>query len=104
LGVDLADQKELLGLRLGENEGAKFWLSCLTDLQNRGLRDIFVACIDGLSGFPQAIHAAYPQTSVQLCIVHLLRAASWAIEQIAAEHFRTSVLPPARFPLNESGS
>jgi len=75
LGVDLAGQKELLGLWLGESEGAKFWLSCLTDLQNRGLRDIFVACIDGLGGFAEAIHAAYPQTSVQLCIVHLVRAA-----------------------------
>jgi transposase-like protein len=75
LGVDLAGKKELLGLWLGENEGAKFWLSCLTDLQSRGLRDIFVACIDGLSGFAEAIHAAYPQTSVQLCIVHLVRAA-----------------------------
>jgi transposase-like protein len=75
LGVDLAGKKELLGLWLGENEGAKFWLSCLTDLKSRGLRDIFVACIDGLSGFAEAIHAAYPQTSVQLCIVHLVRAA-----------------------------
>ena len=60
LGVDLAGQKELLGLWLGENEGAKFWLSCLTDLKNRGLGDIFVACIDGLSGFAEAIRAAYP--------------------------------------------
>jgi len=75
LGVNLSGHKELLGLWLGENEGAKFWLSCLTDLKNRGLRDIFVACIDGLSGFAEAIHAAYPQTSVQLCIVHLVRAA-----------------------------
>lgn len=75
LGVNLAGHKELLGLWLGENEGAKFWLSCLTDLQNRGLRDIFVACIDGLSGFSEAIHAAYPQTSVQLCLVHLVRSA-----------------------------
>lgn len=75
LGVNLAGYKELLGLWLGENEGAKFWLSCLTDLQNRGLRDIFVACIDGLSGFAEAIHAAYPQTSVQLCLVHLVRSA-----------------------------
>jgi transposase-like protein len=75
LGVDLAGKKELLGLWLGESEGAKFWLSCLTDLKNRGLRDIFVACIDGLSGFAEAIHTAYPQTSVQLCIVHLVRAA-----------------------------
>ena len=75
LGVNLEGHKELLGLWLGENEGAKFWLSCLTDLKNRGLRDIFVACIDGLSGFADAIRAAYPQTSVQLCIVHLVRAA-----------------------------
>jgi len=75
LGVNLDGQKELLGLWLSENEGAKFWLSCLTDLKNRGLQDIFVACIDGLSGFAEAVHAAYPQTSVQLCIVHLVRAA-----------------------------
>lgn len=75
LGVNLEGRKELLGLWLGENEGAKFWLSCLTDLRNRGLRDIFVACIDGLSGFAEAIHAAYPQATVQLCIVHLVRAA-----------------------------
>jgi putative transposase len=75
LGVNLEGHKELLGLWLGENEGAKFWLSCLTDLKNRGLSDIFVACIDGLSGFADAIRAAYPQTNVQLCIVHLVRAA-----------------------------
>ena len=75
IGVNLEGRKELVGLWLAENEGAKFWLSCLTDLKNRGLRDIFVACIDGLSGFAEAIHAAYPETSVQLCIVHLVRAA-----------------------------
>ncbi|NQU24325.1 MAG: IS256 family transposase [Candidatus Nealsonbacteria bacterium] len=75
LGVNLEGRKELLGLWLSENEGAKFWLACLTDLKNRGLSDIFVACIDGLSGFPEAIRAAYPATSVQLCIVHLVRAA-----------------------------
>jgi putative transposase len=75
LGVNLAGQKELLGLWLSQSEGARFWLSCLTDLKNRGLDDIFVACIDGLSGFAEAIHTAYPQTQVQLCIVHLVRAA-----------------------------
>ena len=75
LGVNLEGHKELLGLWLSENEGAKFWLSCLTDLKNRGLDDIFVACIDGLSGFAEALHAAYPETKVQLCIVHLVRAA-----------------------------
>jgi putative transposase len=75
IGVNLAGHKELLGLWLGQNEGAKFWLTCLTDLQSRGMRDVFVACIDGLSGFPEAIRAAFPQASVQLCIVHLVRAA-----------------------------
>ena len=74
LTVGLAGQC-LLGLWLAETEGAKFWLACLTDLKNRGLNDIFVACIDGLSGFPEAIRAVYPQTSVQLCLVHLVRAA-----------------------------
>ena len=73
--MNLEGRKELLGLWLSENEGAKFWLSCLTDMKNRGLQDIFVACVDGLSGFPEAIRAAYPKTSVQLCIVHLVRAA-----------------------------
>jgi transposase-like protein len=75
IGVNLEGHKELLGLWLDQTEGAKFWLSCLTDLKNRGLGDIFVACIDGLSGFAEAIHAAYPQANVQLCIVHLVRAA-----------------------------
>jgi putative transposase len=75
LGVNLEGKKELLGLWLDETEGAKFWLACLTDLKNRGLSDIFIACIDGLSGFAEAVHAAYPQTKVQLCIVHLVRAA-----------------------------
>jgi len=75
IGVNLRGRKELLGLWLGETEGAKFWLSCLTDLKNRGVRDVFVVCVDGLSGFPEAIRAAFPQTKVQLCIVHLVRAA-----------------------------
>jgi len=75
LGVNLHGRKELLGLWLAETEVAKFWLACLTDLKNRGLKDLFVACIDGLSGFAEAIHAAYPETKVQLCIVHLVRAA-----------------------------
>ena len=58
-----------------QTEGAKFWLSCLTDLKNRGLSDVFVVCIDGLTGFGEAIHTAYPHASVQRCIVHLVRAA-----------------------------
>src|SRR5215207_6754986 len=75
IGVNLQGRKELLGLWLSETEGAKFWLSCLTDLKNRGVSDMFVACVDGLSGFPEAIRAAFPQAKVQLCIVHLVRAA-----------------------------
>lgn len=75
IGVNFAGKKELLGLWLDETEGAKFWLSCLTDLKNRGLNDVFIVCVDGLSGFPEAIKAVYPQARVQLCIVHLVRAA-----------------------------
>jgi hypothetical protein len=80
LGVNLEGRKELLGLWLDETEGAKFWLSCLTDLKNRGPKDIFVACIDGLTGFGEAIRAAYPQTSVQRCIVHPRGLRLWSVD------------------------
>jgi len=73
LGINLEGHKELLGMWLSENEGAKFWLSILTELQNRGIKDIFIACVDGLKGFPGAINTAYPDTKVQLCIVHMVR-------------------------------
>ncbi len=73
LGINLQGHKELLGLWLAETEGAKFWLSVLTELKSRGLQDILIACIDGLKGFPQAIEAEYPQTKIQLCIVHMVR-------------------------------
>ena len=75
LGIDREGDKQLLGLWVGEaeTEGAKFWLKVLTDLKNRGLKDILIACCDGLKGFPQAIEALYPHTQVQLCIVHLMR-------------------------------
>lgn len=73
LGVNLEGGKELLGLWLSENEGAKFWLHVLTELQNRGVKDILIACVDGLTGFPDAISTAFPNTQVQLCIVHLVR-------------------------------
>lgn len=73
LGINLQGKKELLGLWLTENEGAKFWLGILTELKNRGLRDILIACVDGLKGFPEAIEAVSPQTAVQLCIVHMIR-------------------------------
>jgi putative transposase len=73
LGVTLSGHKELLGMWVTQNESSKFWLSVLTELQNRGVKDIFIACVDGLTGFPEAIEAVFPQTQVQLCIVHLLR-------------------------------
>lgn len=73
LGVNLQGQKELLGMWMTQNESAKFWLSILTELQQRGLKDIFIACCDGLTGFPDAIEAVFPKTQVQLCIVHLVR-------------------------------
>jgi len=73
LGVNLDGQKELLGMWISENEGAKFWLSVLTELKNRGLEQILIACVDGLSGFPEAIEVVYPQTRVQLCIIHQVR-------------------------------
>src|SRR5690606_37126773 len=80
-GINMEGQKELLGLWLAETEGAKFWLSVLSELKNRGLQDILIACVDGLKGFPDAIAAEYPQTRIQLCIVQLvpnsLKYVSW---------------------------
>ncbi|EMW0828058.1 IS256 family transposase [Klebsiella aerogenes] len=73
LGINTEGQKELLGMWLAENEGAKFWLNVLTELKNRGLQDILIACVDGLKGFPDAINSVYPQTHIQLCIIHMVR-------------------------------
>lgn len=73
LGLNQEGYKELLGMYIGENEGAKFWLQILTDLQNRGIEDIFIASIDNLQGFAEAIEAIFPQTEVQLCVVHQIR-------------------------------
>lgn len=65
--------KDVLGFWIEKNEGAKFWLSVVTELKNRGVQDIFLACVDGLKGFPDAINAIFPQTEIQLCIVHMVR-------------------------------
>jgi putative transposase len=73
IAVTMDGVKDVLGMWAAETEGAKFWLSILTELKNRGVKDILIACVDGLKGFPEAIEAAYPQTQVQLCIVHLVR-------------------------------
>ena len=93
IGITLAGQKEVLGLWTSANEGAKFWLQVLTELQNRGLRDIFIACVDGLKGFPQAIETVYPKTTVQLCIVHMVRASlnyvNWKERKLVARDLKS---------------
>jgi putative transposase len=74
IGITMEGHKEVLGLWTSANEGAKFWLQVLTELNNRGVKDIFIACVDGLKGFPQAINTVFPKTTVQLCLVHMVRA------------------------------
>jgi putative transposase len=73
VGVNMHGLKEVLGMWASENEGAKFWLSIITELKTRGVKDIFIACVDGLKGFPEAIETIYPKTQVQICLVHLMR-------------------------------
>lgn len=73
IGIKLDGEKEVLGMWVSENEGAKFWLQVVTELNNRGVEDIFIACVDGLKGFPEAIETVFPRTQVQLCIVHMVR-------------------------------
>lgn len=93
LGINLDGYKELLGIWIGESEGAKFWLGVLTELKNRGVEDILIACMDGLKGFPEAIETVYPKTQVQLCIVHMvrhsLRYVSWKERKSVAADLRT---------------
>ncbi|EPL1175603.1 IS256 family transposase [Morganella morganii] len=85
LVLNLEGKKDVLGLYLSESEGANFWLSVLTDLQNRGLKDILIACVDGLTGFPDAINSIYPQTEVQLCVIHQIRN---SIKYVASKHHK----------------
>lgn len=93
LGLNLSGEKELLGLWIAQTEGAKFWLQVVTELKNRGVQDIFIACVDGLKGFPEAIETVYPKTAVQLCIVHLVRYSlnyvSWKLRKAVAADLRT---------------
>jgi putative transposase len=92
LGINGDGEKELLGMWCHSSEGAKFWLSVLTELKNRGVQDILICCCDGLTGFPSAIEAVYPQAKVQLCIVHLLRQSlryvSWKDRKSVAEDLK----------------
>lgn len=73
LAIDLQGKKDLIGMYVSENEGAKFWLSVITDLKNRGVEDILITCVDGLKGFPEAIHSVFPKTEIQTCVVHQIR-------------------------------
>jgi putative transposase len=92
MGVNMEGHKEILGLWTAQNEGAKFWMQVLTDLQNRGVKDIFIACVDGLKGFPETIETVFPSTEVQLCIVHMVRASltyvSWKQRKAVAQDLR----------------
>jgi putative transposase len=93
LGINMAGEKEILGLWIAQTEGAKFWLQVVTELKNRGVADIFIACVDGLKGFPEAIEAVYPQTAVQLCLVHMVRHSlnyvSWKMRKVVAADLKT---------------
>ena len=93
LGINMAGEKEILGLWIAQTEGAKFWLQVVTELKNRGVQDIFIACVDGLKGFPEAIEVVYPKTAVQLCIVHMVRNSlnyvSWKLRKVVAADLRS---------------
>lgn len=93
LAINLEGDKELLGMWLAETEGAKFWLGVMNELQNRGVKDMFIACVDGLTGFPEAIEATFPYTLTQLCIVHMvrnsLRFVPWKERKQVAAELRT---------------
>src|SRR5690606_27051801 len=93
LAINLEGQQELLGLWIGESEGAKCWLRVLTEPKNRGVQDILIAAVDGLKGFPDAIEAVFPRTQVQLCIVHLIRGSlryvSWKERKVVVRDLKT---------------
>ena len=98
IGVTLEGQKDVLGMWVAETEGAKFWLQVVTELKNRGVKDILIACVDGLKGFPEAIEAVFPKTQVQLCIVHMvrqsLRYVSWKQRKEVAGDLRSIYQAP----------
>lgn len=83
IGINKDGYKDLLGMYIAPSEGANFWLNVLTDLQNRGVQDILIACVDGLTGFPDAIQSVFPQTDIQLCIVHQIRN---SVKYVSSKH------------------
>ena len=109
IGVNMQGNKEVLGLWAGQAEGAKFWLQVLTELKNRGVADMFIACVDGLKGFPESIATVFPEAQVQLCIVHQVRASlnyvSWKQRKAVAADlqpiYRASTVEEAQQRLDE---
>lgn len=106
LGIDMNGKKDVLGMYVGENESAKFWLSIMNGLKNRGVEDILIACVDGLSGFPQAIEAVYPKTEIQQCIIHQIRNSTKFvsykdIKKLMADLKRVYAAPTEETALNE---
>ncbi len=93
LGINIAGEKEILGMWIAQTEGTKFWLQVVTEPKNRDVGDIFIACVDGLKGFPEAIEVVYPQTAVQPCVVHMVRHSlnyvSWKMRKAVAADVKT---------------
>lgn len=102
LGLTIEGKKELLGLYLSETEGARYWLNVLTDLHNRGVKDILIACVDGLKGFPEAIETIYPKTEVQLCIIHQIRNSMKYVASKNQKAFMTDLQPVYRATTKEA--
>lgn len=108
-GIDMNGHKDVLGMYVGANESAKFWLSIMNGLNNRGVEDILIACVDGLTGFPQAIEAVYPQTEIQQCIIHQIRnitrfVSCKDIKKLMADRKRIYAEPTEETALGELGS
>lgn len=101
LGISIEGKKEVLGLYIGQSEGAKFWLQILTDMQNRGVEDILIACVDGLKGFPEAIETIYPEAQVQLCIVHKIRSSLQYVSWKDRKEFARDLKPVYEAPAKE---
>jgi len=102
LGLNMEGKKEILGLYLSESEGANFWLSVLTDLQNRGIKDILIAAVDGLSGFPEAINSIFPHTEVQLCVIHQIRNSMKYVASKNQKAFMADLKPAYKAPTREA--
>jgi transposase-like protein len=102
LGLNMEGRKEILGLYLSESEGANFWLSVLTDLQNRGIKDILIAAVDGLTGFPEAINSIFPDTEVQLCIIHQIRNSMKYVASKNQKAFMADLKPVYKAPTKEA--